>query len=107
MVKLTHFISKETENNKCYEPALQGHSKSTWALREHGHWSKRGTRALEGHLVTRVLERGSSIWAVGHLETFCLADSLSLNVYHWFFKESNHLRAIFSKIDEIVVFSLK
>ena len=49
----------------------------------------------------------SGSWALKGLETFCLADSLSLNVYQWFFKESNHLRAIFSKIDEIAVFSLK
>ena len=92
---------------------MNRHYKDTQRALEHS--ENAGTEAYEGlgHLKgtwslgysNGVQHSGS--WALKGLETFCLADSLSLNVYHWFFKESNHLRAIFSKIDEIVVFSLK
>ena len=45
--------------------------------------------------------------ALEGLETPYLADSLYLNDYHSVSKESNHLRAIFSKIDQILVFFIK
>ena len=87
---------------------MNRHYKDTQRALEHS--ENTGTEANEelGHLKGAwSLGYSNGGQAFGHLETFCLADSLSLNVYHWFFKESNHLRAIFSKIDEIAVFSLK
>ena len=65
---------------------------------------KSGTQRELGHSDTRKTIRHSGSWALEGLEKFYLADSQFLDDYQLVFKECNHLRATFSKIDEIEVF---
>ena len=69
MVKFAHFISKETENNKCYLRTVE-HSKGTQRALEHSRDSDSiascGNQALEGSLGTQILERESDTRAVRH-----------------------------------------
>ena len=109
---MQNFFSK-----KSTQRALQGQLESTSrTLREHlsaegtrtlNYLRHSGTRRTLGHLGTGRALRFSCTREQETLKALYLAGSLVLDDYCWDFKDSDHLRAIFSKIDEIEVFFIK